>query len=85
MARCRDREEVERLVREETTGGDGADQYSQPRQVTGTLIAVYGICIMPIGWKYALWMWLYALAWFVVNDVIKLAVYRRLRARVGKS
>jgi len=50
-------------------------------EILGTLIAVYGIFITPIGWIYALWMWLYALAEFIVNDFIKLALYRRLRAR----
>lgn len=44
-------------------------------------IAVYGLLITPIGWEYALWMWAYALAWFLVNDVVKLLAYRLLRAR----
>jgi H+-transporting ATPase len=50
-------------------------------EILGTLIAVYGFLITPIGWEYALWMWAYALAWFVVNDAIKAGVYRLLRAR----
>jgi hypothetical protein len=29
----------------------------------------------------ALWMWVYALAWFMVNDVVKMLAYRLLRAR----
>jgi H+-transporting ATPase len=37
--------------------------------------------ITPIGWKYALWMWVYAIAWFMINDVVKVFAYRFLRAR----
>jgi H+-transporting ATPase len=35
--------------------------------------------ITPVGWAYAAWIWLYALAWFFVNDVIKVLTYRMLR------
>ncbi|HEC26764.1 MAG TPA: HAD family hydrolase [Gammaproteobacteria bacterium] len=49
--------------------------------ILGTLIAVYGIFITPIGWEYAMWMWAYALSWFVFNDVVKIATYRFLRDR----
>jgi H+-transporting ATPase len=42
---------------------------------------VYGMFITPIGWEYALLMWAYALAWFMVNDVVKKLVYRFLRGR----
>ncbi len=44
----------------------------------GTLIAVYGVLMEPIGWKYAGWIWAYALAWFLFNDFLKVAVYRML-------
>ena len=47
-------------------------------QTIATLIAVYGIFMPPIGWNWAMLVWLYALAWFVVNDWIKLAAYRVL-------
>jgi len=50
-------------------------------EILGTLIAVYGILITPIGWKYALWMWAYALLWFVVDNAAKLAAYKLLRQR----
>jgi H+-transporting ATPase len=30
----------------------------------------------PLGWHWALVVWGYALAWFVVNDRIKLAAYK---------
>ncbi|HHH13429.1 MAG TPA: HAD family hydrolase [Thiolapillus brandeum] len=48
-------------------------------EVLGTLIAVYGWFVTPIGWEYALGVWAYALAWFLVNDAAKMATYRLLR------
>ena len=48
-------------------------------RVLGTLIAVYGFLITPIGWRYAIYIWGYALAWFVFNDAIKIMTYRWLR------
>ena len=54
-------------------------------EILGTLIAVYGIFITPVGWKYALWMWAYALGWFLVNDVVKMLAYRNLRTQAGTS
>ena len=48
-------------------------------EILGTLIAVYGIVITPIGWEYALWMWAYALIWFVINDITKKFVFRMVR------
>ncbi len=50
-------------------------------RVVGTLIAVYGILITPIGWKYAAYLWVYALAWFVFNDAVKMGAYRLLRRK----
>ncbi|MFQ5538576.1 MAG: hypothetical protein ACE5GJ_14115 [Gemmatimonadota bacterium] len=50
-------------------------------RVLGTLIAVYGFLITPIGWKLAGYMWAYALAWFVFNDVMKVGTYTLLRRR----
>ena len=34
-------------------------------QLLATLIAVYGVFMTPIGWKWALLVWGYALAWFL--------------------
>jgi len=45
-------------------------------QVIATVFAVYGILMTPIGWGWGLAVWGYALAWFLVNDRIKLAAYR---------
>jgi H+-transporting ATPase len=44
-------------------------------QAIATLIGVYGLFMAPLGWKYAGIVWGYALAWFVVNDRVKLLAY----------
>ncbi len=45
-------------------------------QLVATVIAAFGIFMKPISWEWSLIVWLYALAWFLVNDRIKLAAYR---------
>jgi H+-transporting ATPase len=45
-------------------------------QVIATLIAVYGLFMTPLGWGWALFVWGYALAWFFLNDRVKLLAYR---------
>jgi H+-transporting ATPase len=45
-------------------------------QTLATLIAVYGLFMTPLGWGWALFVWGYALAWFLVNDRVKLLAYR---------
>ena len=47
-------------------------------QLIATLIAVYGVLMAPLGWARAGLVWAYALAWFLVNDRVKLATYRWL-------
>jgi H+-transporting ATPase len=41
-------------------------------QLIATLVAVYGLFMPPIGWKWALLVWIYASAWFLVNDQIEI-------------
>lgn len=48
-------------------------------QLFGTLAAVYGWFVEPIGWKYALLIWAYALSWFMINNIGKFWLYRALR------
>jgi len=45
-------------------------------QLVATIFAVFGILMTPIGWGWALAVWGYAFAWFLVNDRIKLVTYR---------
>jgi H+-transporting ATPase len=57
-------------------------------QAVATLIAVYGLFMTPLGWGWAAFVWGYALAWFLVNDRVKLLAYRLLdpvKAKAVKS
>jgi H+-transporting ATPase len=49
---------------------------SEATQVVGTIMAVYGVLVPPIGWPLALAVWAYALAWLPVSSAIALAVRR---------
>jgi H+-transporting ATPase len=51
---------------------------TETTQVIGTFAAVYGWGMTPLGWKYALGVWVYALAWFFINDMVKVEVHRLL-------
>jgi H+-transporting ATPase len=45
-------------------------------QILATLIAVFGFGLMqPLPWEWALFVWGYALVWFLVNDRVKLLAY----------
>ena len=55
-------------------------------QIAATVIAVYGLFMAPLGWGWALFVWGYALAWFLVNDRVKLLAYWVLdRHKVGPT
>ncbi|MGY4712391.1 plasma-membrane proton-efflux P-type ATPase [Mycolicibacterium sp. CBM1] len=47
-------------------------------QAVATLIAVYGVFMTPLGWKWAAVVWGYALVWFLISDRAKLLAYRIL-------
>lgn len=53
-------------------------------QIIATLIAVYGVLMPPIGWRWAAAVWGYAFAWFLVNDRVKLLAYRFIDRRNQK-
>ncbi|MFH2056036.1 MAG: plasma-membrane proton-efflux P-type ATPase [bacterium] len=48
-------------------------------KLLATGLAVYGLLMTPLGWKWALVVWGYSLAWLFLNDWIKLAGYRLLK------
>jgi H+-transporting ATPase len=50
-------------------------------QAIATFIAVYGLFMAPLGWGWAAAVWVYALAWFLISDRIKLLAYRILDPR----
>ncbi len=52
---------------------------TETTQVLGTLAAIFGWFVTPIGWKFALLVWAYALVWFLVNNFVKIFVYRMFR------
>jgi H+-transporting ATPase len=54
-------------------------------QAVATLIAVYGLFMPPLGWGWAAFVWGYALAWFLVNDRVKLLAYRLLDPVKGRA
>ena len=47
-------------------------------QVAATLIAIYGIFMTSIGWTFALIVWGYALVCFLINDQIKVWLFRKI-------
>ncbi|WP_208449431.1 plasma-membrane proton-efflux P-type ATPase [Paraburkholderia phenazinium] len=47
-------------------------------QMLATLIAVYGLFMTPLGWRWAGFVWGYAVAWFLLTDPVKLLAYRIL-------
>jgi len=54
--------------------------------IIGTIIAVYGFgLITPIGWDWAIFMWIYALGWFIFNDIIKMVVLRYYRKKYKEN
>lgn len=49
---------------------------SELTQVGGTLLAVYGVVMTPIGWGLAGFVWIYAAIWFVFNNLVKVGTFR---------
>ncbi len=45
-------------------------------QIAATFIAVYGFLMPPLGWKWAGFVWAYALVWALISDRVKLLAYR---------
>ena len=55
-------------------------------QIVATLIAVFGIFMAPLSWKWAAFVWGYASLWFLLNDRVKLLAYRILdRTKAGAT
>ena len=47
-------------------------------QAAATVICVFGFLVTPLWWGWAVMVWGYALAWFLVTDPVKLLAYRIL-------
>lgn len=54
---------------------------SETTQLIGTLAAVYAWLITPIGWRYALLVWVYWLAGFLANGGFTIIAYALLQHR----
>jgi H+-transporting ATPase len=52
---------------------------TETTQVLGTLAAVYGWFVEPIGWQNALLVWAYALIWLPADNLVKVVTYSILR------
>ena len=52
-------------------------------RVLGTIIAVYGAwgLFTPVGWRWALFIWGYAMVWFLFNDAVKMAILKMYWAK----
>lgn len=48
-------------------------------QIVATVIAAYGIFMTATGWQFAAYIWLYALVWFVINDLLKVWTFKWLK------
>ena len=51
---------------------------SEATQLVGTLFAVYGVVMAPIGWGYALAVWAYCLAWLPIESAVALLVRKTM-------
>jgi len=47
-------------------------------QIGGTILAVYGILMQPLGWAYAGLVWGYAIMFFLINDFVKVKTVKIL-------
>lgn len=47
-------------------------------QIAATLIAVYGLLMPPLGWKWAGFVWLYCLGMFIIQNFVKMGAYSLL-------
>ncbi len=48
-------------------------------QLIATLITVYGILLPAMGWKLAIFIWIYAFIAFIITDFIKINLYKVLK------
>jgi len=52
----------------------------------GTIAGIYGFDIMTaVGWKWAIFVWIYAFIWFVFNDIVKMGIIKYYKKRFGEE
>jgi H+-transporting ATPase len=54
-------------------------------KIIATFIAVYGLFVSPLGWGLALFVWGYALVCFVLDDLLKVRLYKLIDGRAGRK
>ncbi|MFC2967207.1 plasma-membrane proton-efflux P-type ATPase [Acidimangrovimonas pyrenivorans] len=57
---------------------------TETTQVIGTLVAVYGVLVTPIGWSMALIVWAYCLAWLPIEGGLAMLARRLYDRRAGR-
>ena len=50
-------------------------------QLVATLLTVYGILLPAMGWGLAIFIWVYALGFFVITDFLKVLLYKIIDKR----
>ncbi len=53
-------------------------------QLIAALIAGFGLLVVALPWSYIGWVWIYCLAWVVVEDAVKVAFYRHLERNTSR-
>ncbi|WP_196891323.1 plasma-membrane proton-efflux P-type ATPase [Aureivirga marina] len=53
-------------------------------QILATFFAAYGLLMPAIGWKYAGFIWAYAVVCFTVNNFVKMGAFKLLRRKTKK-
>jgi H+-transporting ATPase len=52
---------------------------AESTQLVGTVLAIYGVLMNPIGWGLAAFVWGYALLSFVITDVLKIHYFKLMK------
>jgi H+-transporting ATPase len=52
---------------------------AESTQLMGTLLAVYGVFMNPLGWALAAFVWGYALLSFFITDILKIRYFKLMR------
>ncbi len=48
-------------------------------RIIGTLVATFGIFMAPVSWRDVGYIWIYATAWFIFNDYLKVWTFKLIR------
>jgi H+-transporting ATPase len=54
-------------------------------KIIATFIAVYGLFVSPLGWGLALFVWGFAIIGFLLDDLLKVRLYRYIDRRAARK